>query len=239
MKATRHYLFLLFAAGCIAAALPASAAIVAADDFDDANGTLLHGKAADVGGAWRVTQGGGDLDVLGGVLDTSGAGRTGFLDFAGGKTLGPGEVLTMTLTTLSPPGNNFFSGGWAGFSFFSEGSEVMFIGDTGGGEFWGLDQALTSGTVVSDNNEPNATAIFTYAFDSGAYDLTVNGVSELAGTGAANLAVDEFRFENGNGGDLVMESVLVDISQVPEPSAFVLFGAAVAGCAAVARFRRR
>jgi hypothetical protein len=243
MKATvKSYFFLLLAVAVMAIAMPTSAATVAADDFSDADATLLDGKAADVGGPWRVTQGGGDLDVLGGVLDTTGAGRTGFLDFAGGKTLGAGEVLTMTLATLSPSGNNFFGGGYAGFSFFAgnDGSEVMFIGDTGGGEFWGLDQALTSGTVLSDNNEQAATAIFTYAFDSGAYALNVNGQIELAGTGAANLAVDRFRFVNGNGGDLVMDSVLVDISPaaIPEPSAIVLLGGALAGFAAALRCRR-
>jgi hypothetical protein len=243
MKATvRSYFLLLFAVAIMATAIPTRAATVAADDFSDTDGTLLDGKAADVGGPWRVTGGGGDLDVLGGVLDTTGAGRTGFLDFAGGKTLGAGEVLTMTLTTLNPSGNNFFGGGYAGFSFFagSDGSEVIFVGDTGGGEFWGLDQAITGGLTLSDNNDSNATAVFTYAFDSGVYALTVNDQLELSGTGAANLAVDRFRFVNGNGGDLVMDSVLVDISPaaIPEPSAIVLLGGALAGFATVLRYRR-
>lgn len=241
MKKARRYLYLLFAAGCLAAALPASAAIVAADDFDDADGTLLADKAADVGGPWRVTGGGGDLDILGGVLDTTGAGRTAFLDFAGGKTLGAGEVLTMTLVTQNPSGNNFFSGGYAGFSFFAgnDGAEVIFVGDTGGGEFWGLDQAITGGLTLSGNNTADATAVFTYAFDSGGYALTINGVEELAGTGTPNLAVDRFRFINGNGGDLVLSSLSVDISAVPEPGTLAMLGAAMAGLAAVVRRRRR
>lgn len=242
MKLPRSCFLLLVAVAALAMAHPLSAATVAADDFDDADGTLLADKAADVGGPWRVTGGGGDLDVLGGVLDTTGAGRTGFLDFAGGKTLGTGEVLTMTLTTVNPSGNNFFSGGYAGFSFFAgnDGSEVIFVGDTGGGEFWGLDQAITGGLSLSDNNEANATAIFTYEFDSGAYSLTVNDQVELAGIGTPNLAVDRFRFINGNGGDLIMDSLLVDISPaaVPEPSTMAIVAAALVGLTTVRRLRR-
>ncbi|MCO6047070.1 hypothetical protein NG895_24495 [Aeoliella sp. ICT_H6.2] len=241
MIALSRYFYSLVAVGLIATALPASAALVAADDFDDADGTLLDGKAPDVGANWRVTQGGGDLDVQGGVLDTTGAGRTGFLDFAGGKALGAGELLTMRLTTQDPSGSNFFSGGYAGFSFFegSDASEVMFIGDTGGGEFWGLDQTLVGGTTLSTNNDPDATAVFTYSFDSGAYALTIDGAVELSGTGTANLAVDRFRFVNGGGGDLIMDSLAVDIStEVPEPASVVTVVLAFTGLAVVLRGRR-
>lgn len=241
MNALSRYLFSLLVAGLLASALPASAALVAADDFDDVDGTLLDGKAPDVGANWRVLQGGGDLDVQAGVLDTTGAGRTGFLDFAGGEVLGPGEMLTMRLTTLNPSGSNFFSGGYAGFSFFegSDGAEVMFIGDTGGGEFWGLDQALTGGTTLSDNNDPDATAVFTYSFDSGAYSLSIDGVEELSGTGTAGLAVDRFRFINGGGGDLIMDAVTVDIStEIPEPATACIMALALVGAAAAIRHHR-
>ncbi|QDU56605.1 PEP-CTERM sorting domain-containing protein [Aeoliella mucimassa] len=240
MKSTSRYLFLLFTAVTLAAAAPASADLVAADDFDDADATLLDGKAADVGGNWRVTQGGDSLAVQGGALDTTGGGRTAYLDFAEGKVLGAGELLTMEVTTLSPSGNNFFSGGYAGFSFFQgdDGSEVMFIGDTGGGEFWGIDQAVVGSTTLSSNNDPEATAVFTYAFDSGDYSLSIDGVTELSGTGTPNLAVDRFRFVNGNGGDLIMDSLSVDIStQVPEPASVCLLAVAAAGLAFAAKRR--
>lgn len=241
MNALSRYLFSLLAAGMLLAALPASAALVAADDFDDMDGTLLDGKAPDVGANWRVTQGGGDLDVQSGMLDTTGAGRAGFLDFAGGKVLGPGELLTMRLTTANPSGDNFFSGGYAGFSFFagSDSSEVIFIGDTGGGEFWGLDQALVGGGVLSDNDDPDATAVFTYSYDSGAYSLSIDGVEELSGTGAANLAVDRFRFVNGGGGDLIMDTLAVDIStEIPEPATACILTLALAGMAVAIRNHR-
>lgn len=239
MKAPRHSLILLLPVFAIAFAAPASATVVASDDFDDANGTLLDGKPADGGGTWRVTQNGGDLDIQAGALDTTGAGRTGFLDFSGDAALGPGEVLSLIVTTQNPSGDNYFSGGFAGFSFFtgSDDAEAIFVGDTGAGESWGVDGPGFA-AVLSDNADPDATAVFTYAYDTGAYSLAVDGMEELSGDIPADFAVDRFRFINGGGGDFIMDEFTVDISNaIPEPNSVAVLAVAAVGLAVAVRRR--
>lgn len=200
-------------------------AVVFFDDFSEAPGTAIDGKSADVGGPWSEPNG---ATVSGdGTLDTTGAGRVAFANFT--SALGAGQILTLSYDTFALP--NFFSGGYAGVSLYVGGSEQLFTGDLGGDTVWGLAQAVVGG----DNPDPGGdttgetSATFTYNFDSGAWTFTTLAGVDMSGTGVAGAAFDRLRVANGNGGDINVDNITVDISAVPEPSIAVLSGLALVG----------
>ncbi len=191
------------------------AATVFADDFNDADGTVLNGKAADVGGPWSENTG---VTINGGVLDTSGAGRTAFADFT--AALGPGEMITVTYDAAESAGS--FSTGWAGVSLYVGGSEEVFIGNPGSIDNWGLDGGTIGGTQDTGQTAEDLTATFTYAYDTGDWTFALSTGENLAGTGGSGRAFNRVRIANGEGGDLAVDSLQVDI--VPEPASFLLLG---------------
>lgn len=205
--------------------LPASAAVVFSDDFSEANGTAIIGKAPDVGNAWT----GNAPGITAGSFNTTGAGREAYATFTG--SLGADQVLTLSYETLSLP--NFFSGGYAGVSLYTAGSERLFTGDAGGSGsnvFWAVD-GNAFGLNLSNDNTAATSVVFTYIYNTGAWTLTTNSGVNLSGTATANLAFDQLRVANGSGGDINVDNLVVDISPVPEPAAPLLLGLGVFGFA--------
>ncbi|WP_353565705.1 PEP-CTERM sorting domain-containing protein [Haloferula sargassicola] len=199
------------------------AATVFADDFSEPDGTTIIGKAPDVGSAWTGTA----PTISAGTFDTTGAGRAAFANFS--VALGAGQVLTLTYDTLLPAGGAFFTGGYAGVSLYAGGSEQVFTGDLGIDTFWGVDQPAVGGAHASTDNTAATTATLTYFFDTGAWSFTTLSGANLSGTGVSGVAFDQLRIANGNGGDIRVDNLMVDISAVPEPSAALLLGLSAAG----------
>ena len=204
-------------------------ATVFADDFSDADGTNINGKASDIGRGWT----GSDLNITGNTLDTTGAARTIFGEFA--DTLSAGERLDLSFTTEDVSGNNFFSGGFAGVSLYDdEGVEQIFIGDRSDGVTWGLAGA-SGADFLSAVSDPSATVDFHYDFDSGDYQFFLDGVLLDSGTIAAELELDSLRVANNNGGDIALSNISVAFA-VPEPlslSLWAMGGMLVIGVGAI------
>ena len=200
----------------------AQAAVVFSDDFSEADGTLIDGKAPDVGNAWSAPS--STLAISNSSLDTSGAGRTVFGGFA--SSLAAGQILTLTYDTIAVGGGNFFSGGYAGVSLFVGGDERVFTGDTGAGATWGVDSGAIGSAILSQDSTATTTATFSYAYDTGDWSFTTTSGVDLSGVGQVGEAFSQLRIANGSGGDIRVDNVVVDISAVPEPSAYVLFGIA-------------
>lgn len=201
----------------------ARAAVVFSDDFSEADGTAIIGKAPDVGNAWT----GNAPNITAGSFNTTGAAREAYSTFTGG--LGASEVLTLSYDTLAL--GNFFSGGYAGVSLYAAGSERLFTGDAGGvagNAFWAVD-GNAFGLNLSSDNTGTTSVVFSYVFDTGAWTFTTSSGVNLSGTATANVAFDQIRVANGSGGDINVDNLVVDISPVPEPSAPVLLGLGLIG----------
>jgi hypothetical protein len=200
-------------------------AVVFSDTFSQAPGTVLNGTAADVGGTWNETSGTSLAISAENSLDTSGAARFLFNNFTG--TLGAGQVLTLSFDTVIPaPALN---GGWAGVSLFSgyvsgssPGAERMFAGNPSAG-FWGTDGSI--GRHFGTDNALSNHITLTYVYDTGAWSFTSAGFAS-SGSGPANLALNALRIANGNGADINVDNLTVDISQA---SVFSFFAPTPAG----------
>lgn len=199
------------------------AVVVFADDFSEPDGTEIIGKAPDVGSAWT----GSAPTISGSSFDTTGAGRGAYANFT--VPLAAGQSITLTYDTLELLGNNFFSGGYAGVSLFVGGSEQVFTGDTGGAAFWGVDQPAVGGANISTDATAVTSATFQYAYDTGAWSFTTASGVSMSGIGVAGAAFDRLRVANGNGGDIRIDNLSVDISAVPEPGSLALLGFSILG----------
>jgi len=205
---------------------------VFADDFSEANGTAINGKAPDVGGAnWNQTVGAG-VTIQGGAIETQGGAREIIGTFT--RPLGPGETLTMTIESLTSAGT-VFSGGFAGISLYDGSTEELFVGDTNSSTAGWAAAALAAGpdVISSGNTSEPATVVFTYTYDTGAASLTVDGGTTFTGTLPANAAVDSLKIWNKNSGDIKIDSIEVII---PEPATLSL---ALTGLMGLAVRRRR
>ena len=224
---------------CLGLAGPASAEIIGADDFNEADGTAVNGKSADIGGAsWQS----GSQTIVGGVLDTDQVGQHSgsFLNLT--RALGPGEILTLNFTSAATAGSMFDIDGYAGMSFFIDGSEKLFVGDPGGGQAmngWSLDGFAGGVIAYAGVQNETVTGVFTYAFDTGVGTLEVtDGVN--VGTAVhfydAGLALNRFRIQSG-GADaaaIAIDSFSI-FAGVPEPTSIGI----VAVGALVSLLRRR
>jgi MYXO-CTERM domain-containing protein len=217
MKSKIPSLFPLLAIAALAAPV-CQGAVVFADDFSEPDGTAIIGKSPDVGSAWT----GNAPGISGGSFDTTGAGRAAFGSFTTALTVG--QTLTLTYDTLPVASNNSFSNGYAGVSLYVAGSEQVFTGDTGGGNFWGVDQPGVGGNHLSADNTAVTTATFTYAYDSGAWSFTTLSGVNLSGVGLPGEAFDQLRVANGAGGDIRVDNLSVNVTTVPEASSLGLLG---------------
>src|SRR6478752_2145165 len=116
-----------FLAAAMASTLvSARAAVLFADDFSEADGTVLKGKTPDTGISWEQT-GGADVTLQGGVASTVGAARVVFGNFTGAPSQAE-PILTVTFDATLISHN----GGYAGVSLFAGADEKIFIGDLSG-----------------------------------------------------------------------------------------------------------
>jgi len=196
------------------------AAVVLADDFSYANGTILSGQTPTVGaGTWT---GGGGWQVNGGAVALVGGNDSVYASFT--DALSAGETLNLTFTTL--PITGFLGSSWAVLSLFEGASEVCYIGDPGGPTtYWTIGGGINQTTA--DSNQGN-TATLSYTFDTGAWTFATNG-GTFSGTGTAGYAFDHIRIASAGTSDSPAGNMQVDdlaVSIVPEPgsSAFVAMG---------------
>jgi hypothetical protein len=221
-----------------------SAEVVGADDFSEADGTPVNGKAADVGGApWGAP---GSQTIVGGILDTNPVGQHegSFLNLT--RALGPGEVLTLRFTSAESAGTMFDINGYAGMSFYINGDEKLFIGDPGGGQAvngWGLDGFAGGGpTTYTGLGVEAVTGTFTYNYDTGVGSLFVtDGVSNGSAVHNydAGLALNRFRIQSGSSdvAALAIDSFNISMAPIPEPASLGLLVVAALGCMACSRKR--
>ena len=210
--------------------------LVFAEDFDNPNGTVVKNTAPDVGNDWNQTVG-GDLVMNNGVTSTSGGARELFGDFT--RALGAGEELVLDFETSDV--GNFHSDGYAGISLFVGGSEAIFIGDlNGASSTWGLAHSGTNGTSTAGGAAQDG--LFTYDYNTGAYELSFSGITALSGTATTGLAIDRLRIANGNDGDIVVDSLEVGVigpeTVIPEPITILVVGLSIAGLGGYIRRRR-
>lgn len=242
MKTLSGILSLSIALACIALCGQASAEIIGADDFSEADGTAVNGKPADVGGSWGAP---GGQNVVGGALDTKlvGQHQGSFLDFT--RALGPGEILKLNFTSAESAGTMFDINGYAGMSFYINGDEKLFVGDPGGGQpvnGWALDGfAGGSGIAYSGLSSEAVTGTFTYNYNTGGATLQVSDGTTSASASRTydpGLAINRFRIQSGSSDatGLAISSFSVSAA-VPEPATLGLLAMGAAACLACARNR--
>ena len=224
MKRQIHTLIPLLAISALSLTV-CNGSTVFLDTFSDAPGTLIVGKAADIGGSW--TQNGTGANGLtisaGNSLNTQGNGRQVFDSFT--SSLGAGQVLTLSFDTVTPAAA--LVNGWAGVSLYSgftsgpsPGSEQMFAGNPTASN-WGTDGNI--GRFFGSDNALINHLTLTYAYDTGDWTFSSAGFS-ASGTGPANYALNGLRIGNGGGADINLDNLTVDITAVPEPASMALFG---------------
>ncbi len=189
--------------------------VVFSDDFSEAPGTAINGKAPDVGsGNWS----GGAATVTSNNTFITEGGHTGyFCNFA--SAFGAGQLLTLTYDAHIV--NTNFDG-YAGLSLYFDNDERVFTGDLGNYNSWGIDGSAIGNTPASPlNTAPTTTVTFTYVYDTGAWTLsTANGVN-LSGTNVntANRALNRLRVQSGFDAtptpSIEVGNIVVDISAAP------------------------
>ncbi len=229
---------LLLAAAAMAAGLPVGyAGTVFYDTFSGTSGSLIVGQSADVGGIWSENNGSANGLTISAEnsINTQGNGRQIFNAFT--SALGAGQVLTLSYDTVTPAAT--LTSGWAGVSLYSgftdavsPGAEDMFAGDPSASA-WGTDGSI--GRFYGADNALGNHISLTYAYDTGAWTFSSAGFS-ASGIGPANYALNGLRIGNGNGGDINLDNLTVNISPVPEPASLALLGLGGLG---VLLFRRR
>jgi hypothetical protein len=228
---------------CLAFSSQAAAEIIGADDFNETDGTAVNGKLADVGGAsWES----GSQTIVGGALDTDPVGQHqgSFLNLT--RALGPGETLTMNFTSKESAGLMFDIDGYAGMSFYVDGSEKLFVGDPGGGQAvngWSLDGFAGGVIAYTGLGNEAVTGVFTYAYDTGVGTLEVTDGASV-GTAVhfydAGLALNRFRIQSGSSDAAAIAIDSFSISAgvpVPEPTSVGIV--ALGAFAGLARLRRQ
>lgn len=234
MSLTRN--LLLSAAGALAFTVSTSqAAVIFADDFSDADGTVLNGKAPDVGISWEQTSG-TEVTVQGGRIDTTGAARVIFGNFTALGADEPLLILTADVTLIS------HNGGFAGISLFQGDSERIFLGDLSGETTtWGLSIAGVGDASSESYSGPN-TLTLTYDFNTGLtqlFDGAAPAGNPLISLNAEpGLAFNRFRIANNNGGDIALAGITVQTAPIPEPGSAALLAAGLA-LAGASRRRRK
>lgn len=96
--------------------------------------TVLGGELK--AGDWRVEKGAPEVEY--GVM--SGSDFEAFRKFSELENLGSEAVVLATLEVVAPEEGSFHSANWSGMSFYKDGKEILFFGDSyGDEETWSLD----------------------------------------------------------------------------------------------------
>ncbi len=129
-------------------------------------------------------------------------------------------VILVTVRTANPPTGKFHSDGWAGLSFFSKGTEMLFFGDCFGAEpTWGLD--IKQGIPIINPPKPVAGArTVTLRYDRRTGDVSLHdgavplGLAFCSGKVPAALEFDEIRIGASSGAALALRSLSIRVSRV-------------------------
>lgn len=209
------------------------------EDFTngDISGAEIDASTPIVGTTWVGNNGGAPLEygiTSGGASEatlysiyTDGDGRVIYGGFSTNHSsfiaLGSGQVLTLSYNGVGFGGAWPNSGGYAGVSLYTgytgtagSGSEQEFVGEPNGANQWGVDGATTGNHNTGSTNIP-AVATFTYVYDTGAWTFTTSGGGSLSGTAVAHQAFNAARIANGNGADIDLNNLVVDISAIATP----------------------
>ncbi|MBB5350202.1 hypothetical protein HNR46_000426 [Haloferula luteola] len=208
----------LLAVSCLlVVSSPLRAEVLFSDDLDDPNGTELPGKLPDVGLAWSQNDG-SVLTVQDGAIDTRGAARLIFADFA--DTFDGAErvlKLTVDFTFLSD------NDGYAGVSLYDGDQELIFLGELAGQhDSIGMEGAPVLERAVASMPLTPGIVTLTYDYDTGRTrlyagdDLTEPPVAAAQYT--AGLEFDRIRIANGNNGDVAVGSLVVETLPKGPPS---------------------
>lgn len=200
--------------------------VVFSDDFSEAPGTAIVGKASDVGGVW--TEGAANGVTVSSVnsLDTAGINVQVYNTFT--ATLGAGQILTLQFDSLAPASGTFLPGNtsWGGISLYTShtsggnGNEVAFVGNPSAG-FWGTDNnGITGRHFGTDTNEVSHVT-FTYVYSTGVWTLSTSTGYSTGGNGVANVPLNGLRVGEG-GAHINVDNLTVDIS----PVSTITFGTA-------------
>jgi hypothetical protein len=152
----------------------------------------------------------------------------------------------MTFASAESTGTMFDIDGYAGMSFYVDGSEKLFIGDPGGGQpvnGWALD-GFAGGVIDYSGLLSEAVAgVFSYNYDTGVGTLEITDGVNVA-TALHNydpgLALNRFRIQSGSSdaASLAINSFSVFAGPVvPEPTSLGLL--ALGGVACVLCSRKR
>jgi len=115
-----------------------------ADDFSEADGTTLDGKAPDTGNAWVQTGESTAITVQGNAVNTAGGARVGTASFTRSTTAL--ETTTVTLSNLAIGGaGNFFSSGFSSYILRSGTTQQISFGDLAAANFWGIAESRNRG----------------------------------------------------------------------------------------------
>ncbi|HET6249857.1 MAG TPA: PEP-CTERM sorting domain-containing protein [Tepidisphaeraceae bacterium] len=229
------------------------ATVLLEDTLTAPDGTLFENHAPDIGngGANWVESADNNTGPPTLSINTSSTPGTNFVETQGSERkytatftqpLAAGQTLTAQVNALQT-GGNFFAG-LAGYSLDAgAGNDVAFFGHVNGtASVWSLapsETAATNVTATSDGNDVHV-ATLTYAYDTGAATLSLDGTLVASATLAAQQPLDRLYFDNNNGGDLRFGATSTTpaflVTATPEPASIGL--AAFAAIGLLARRRR-
>jgi hypothetical protein len=142
-----------------------------------------------------------------------------FLPLTQPQPMADGAVLMATLKVNRPANGEFHTDGWAGMSFFSQGKEVLFFGDSFGPETtWSLDvkQRIPVILPVTPLVGPH-TVTLRYDRGTGAVSLHDGGIplrkSFCGGRIPVGLSFDEIRLGASSGAALDVSSLTIRVSE--------------------------
>lgn len=128
------------------------------------------------------------------------------------------SVLLATLDVGKSESGEFHTDGWAGMSFFSEGREVLFFGDSyGAGRGWSLDVKQRIPVIVPEH-PVRGPAMITLRYDprTGAVSLHEGGVplkpAFCSGTIVPGTRFDEIRIGASAGAALAVKSIHIRVN---------------------------
>lgn len=184
---------------------------VFADDFDEADGTELHGKRPDIGeGRWEVTI--GDAIIKDNVFDTSGAYRKAAFVAVPPMLNELSHILLLTIEAETAE-SAMHTAGWAGVSLYTGEEERIFVGDpNGAGISWGLHPAGWQAHHAAPDLSGARIVTLRYDYRSGLTELfegeSTTGEALASEWIAPNLVFDRLRIANGSQLDAALDAGL-------------------------------